>query len=602
MLAGFVCAVGLLIGVGFLNAWNIRRVYGGNAAVIHAHAVHISLDQVLAALLDAETGQRGFIITGEPRYLEPYNDAADRIQSRLEAARQLIADDPEQTQDLTLLTATARSKLDELQETIQLRRDIGFAPAQQRVQTDAGKRAMDEIRTIVTRMESREDRVLAARNAEARRSYGVSLASGIASMSAAIAALIFLFTTVRRNAVQRHESLLTIAAEREYLEVTLMGIGDGVVVTDRTGAVTLMNPIAENLTGRRMDEARHRPIGEVFAIVHEQTRAIVDNPAERALATGMPQALANHTVLVSADGTERAIDDSGAPIRNPGGELVGAVLVFRDVTEQRRSAAALEAALHKAEESRVRLEAQEVELRDALRVKDEFLAVVSHELRSPINAVVGWASMLQAGTLREDRIGSAISSIDRNAKSLAKMIEDLLDMSRLFSGSMRLTASEIDLHALTLEALDGVRLSAENKGVALGIDSETNLPPAFGDADRLKQVVWNLLINSIKFTPTGGRVELTLRAHGAMLRLEVRDTGIGIDRQFLPYVFERFRQAEGSDGRSGLGLGLAIARHLVELHGGTIQAESAGLGHGATFVVVLPAMSAASGAGELALD
>src|SRR4029077_4908512 len=163
------------------------------------------------------------------------------------------------------------------------------------------------------------------------------------------------FVSVRRSAVQRHESLLTIAAEREYLEVTLMGIGDGVIVTDRTGAVTLMNPVAEALTGRRLEEARHRHIRDVLTIVHEQTRAIADNPAERALATGMPQALANHTVLISADGTERAIDDSGAPIRNPAVELGGAVLVFRDITEQRRSAAALDVAFHKAEESRARL-------------------------------------------------------------------------------------------------------------------------------------------------------------------------------------------------------------------------------------------------------
>lgn len=371
-LAGFICAIALFAGVGLLNAWHVRRVYDTNAAVAHNYAVHASLEQLLATLLDAEIGQRGFIVTGAPRYLEPYEAARDRIRTRIDEARRLTADNPEHTRDLGLLATTAQAKLDELQETIRLRRDVGFEAAQAIVEADAGKRAMDDMRTIIARIDAREDALLAARSAAARRSDNASLASGFASTAVAIAALIALFISVRRNAEQRQQALAAVAAEREYLEVTLMGIGDGVIVTDKTGCVTLMNPIAEGLTGRRIAEARARPVGDVFTIVNEGTRAVVDNPADLALATGRAQNLANHTVLVSADGSERVIDDSGAPIRSPSGEIVGAVLVFRDVSAQRRAASALEAALHEAEANRSRLEAQEVELRDACASKTSF--------------------------------------------------------------------------------------------------------------------------------------------------------------------------------------------------------------------------------------
>jgi PAS domain S-box-containing protein len=587
--------IAFLVLVGILDAWSTRRVYLATSRVIHTYQVQGRVAELLATLVDAETGQRGFIVTDAPRYLEPYERATARIAGELDDLRRLTADNPAQQEDLRAVDVLARQELDELQATNALRRDAGFEAARARVLTDAGKRAMDGMRAIVTRMIARETALLSARTEAERGSYRAALATGAASTGAAVAALVALFISVRRRAADRQRSLIAVAAQREFLEVTLLGIGDAVVVADRAGRVTLMNPVAELLTGHRLAQAADHPIREVFRIVNEETRAIVDSPAERALATGTTQGLANHTVLISADGTERAIDDSAAPIRNPAGEMVGVVLIFRDVSEQRRAAIALEAAFREADESRARLEAQEIDLRSALRVKDEFLAVVSHELRTPINAVVGWSHMLQSGSVREDRTATAIASIDRNARSLAKMIEDLLDTSRLFAGKMQLSLSELDLRALTLDAVDTVRLSAESKGIALAAETPAQVPPVLGDRDRLNQVIWNLLANAIKFTPAAGRVDVALRAEDRVVRLEIRDSGIGIDPQLQPHIFERFYQADSSHARTGLGLGLAISHHLIELHGGTIRVESDGLGRGAAFVVRLPVAEATGG-------
>jgi signal transduction histidine kinase/ActR/RegA family two-component response regulator len=234
---------------------------------------------------------------------------------------------------------------------------------------------------------------------------------------------------------------------------------------------------------------------------------------------------------------------------------------------------------------------------DANRMKDEFLAVVSHELRTPLNAILGWSQLLHAGALDEPSIAQGMSAIERNARSQARIIDDVLDVSRIIQGKLRLEMRPMALGRVIAEALDAVRPAAEAKRIAI----ETHLHPQAsahdardevrGDAERLRQVVWNLLSNAIKFTPEGGRVAVSLsRPDEGHVELCVRDTGQGIDPRFLPHVFERFRQADSSSTRAhgGLGLGLAIVRHLVELHGGVVQAESAGLGTGAAFTVRLP--------------
>jgi PAS domain S-box-containing protein len=228
----------------------------------------------------------------------------------------------------------------------------------------------------------------------------------------------------------------------------------------------------------------------------------------------------------------------------------------------------------------------------ANRLKDEFLATVSHELRTPLNAMLGWTRMLRTGKLDEATYERALETIERNAKSQAQLIEDLLDVSRIVSGKMRLDVQPVELAPVIQSAVDSVRPAADAKAIRINMVLDPMAGPVSGDPIRLQQIVWNLLSNAIKFTPKGGRVQVRLERINSHIEITVSDTGMGISPDFLPYVFDRFRQADSTLTRKqpGLGLGLAIVRHLVELHGGNIQAFSAGAGAGATFTLKLPVM------------
>ncbi len=247
-----------------------------------------------------------------------------------------------------------------------------------------------------------------------------------------------------------------------------------------------------------------------------------------------------------------------------------------------------------AEQERARLllleQAARREAEEANRMKDEFLATLSHELRTPLNAILGWVQVLRAGKLDAAAAARALETIERNARAQAQLIADLLDVSRIITGKLRLDFKPVDLRRIIDAALESVRPAADAKGLQLEVVISPLANPVVGDADRLQQVIWNLLSNAIKFTPRGGRVEVRLGESAGNAVIRASDSGIGIRPDFLPFVFDRFRQAEGSITRThgGLGLGLSIVRHLVELHGGTVEVESEGEGLGAAFSVRLP--------------
>src|SRR5438105_4054545 len=232
------------------------------------------------------------------------------------------------------------------------------------------------------------------------------------------------------------------------------------------------------------------------------------------------------------------------------------------------------------------------QLQTANQLKDEFLATLSHELRTPLNAILGYARMLRSGILKEDRKAQALETLERNATSLTQMVEDVLDVSRIAAGKIRLHIQSVDLVTVLREALATVTPAADAKGVRLESILDQHVGPVSGDPDRLQQVMWNLLSNAVKFTPRGGRVQMRLQRVNSHIEVSVSDTGIGISADFLPHLFERFRQGDSTTTRThgGLGLGLAIARRIVELHGGRVQALSPGEGKGATFRVELPVM------------
>jgi PAS domain S-box-containing protein len=229
-------------------------------------------------------------------------------------------------------------------------------------------------------------------------------------------------------------------------------------------------------------------------------------------------------------------------------------------------------------------------LADAIRLKDDFLATISHELRTPLNAVLGWARMLSSGQVPPHRVDHAITVIERNAQAQARLVEELLDLSRIETGQLRLHVEPVDAAAVVQSALEAVRPAAEARGVELATSFDPAARWVSADADRLRQMAWNLLSNAVKFTPQGGRVSLSLAPAGGALLLQVTDTGRGIPPAFLSRVFERFSQADTPEARGvrGLGIGLAIVRELVEAHGGTVDAASGGEGLGATFTITLP--------------
>ena len=302
--------------------------------------------------------------------------------------------------------------------------------------------------------------------------------------------------------------------------------------------------------------------------------------------------------VLRADGTIGWALSCAVPIRGARGEIVEWFGATREITKQKQAEEAArirnaeyEALLKQAlsNEKQAREEAE-----SANRLKDEFLAKVSHELRTPLNAIMGWTELMQTHSLDHETTSRALETIARNVRIQSQLIEDLLDVSKIITGKLQLHVTQVDIIAVTKAAMEGVRRAAENKEIRLGMVIDPQVGPVLGDSTRIQQIFWNLLSNAIKFTPKSGRVDVQLKRVGSQVELAVADNGAGIRPEFLPFLFNRFRQVEGFPLRAhgGLGLGLAIVRHLAELHGGTVRVDSAGEGQGATFTVCLPLATA----------
>jgi signal transduction histidine kinase/CheY-like chemotaxis protein len=283
------------------------------------------------------------------------------------------------------------------------------------------------------------------------------------------------------------------------------------------------------------------------------------------------------------DGHELLVSLTVSPLFDDAGVVVGASKIARDITEQSRlRAETREQALENARLYR--------EAREADRLKDEFLAVLSHELRTPLNAIVGYARLLRGGILAGEKAQRGLETLERNANALTQIVEDVLDVSRIVAGKIRLDIQPVELPLVVHNAVATIQPAADAKGIELLTIVDPRVGPVSGDPHRLQQVVWNLLTNAVKFTPANGRVQVRVERVASHIEIAVNDTGVGIRPDFLPHVFERFRQADGSTTRKagGLGLGLSIVRHIVEMHGGSVDVASEGEGCGATFCVHLP--------------
>lgn len=355
--------------------------------------------------------------------------------------------------------------------------------------------------------------------------------------------------------------------EREALRLAAIVTSshDAIISKDLNGIVQTWNRGAEQMFGWTSDEMVGRPITTIIPDERLGEETEVLSRIRRGLAVEHFE-----TVRKRKDGSPIDISLSVSPVRTADGTIIGASKIARDITEQRRLR-------HAADE--------------ASRLKDEFLAVLSHELRTPLNTVLGYSRMLRRDEERmtEDMRVRALDALERNADTLTRLVNDVLDTSRIVTGKLRLTFDACPVDQVIGEAVETVSPTADAKGVFLETRTDPNLT-VMADRDRLLQVVWNLLSNAIKFTPSGGRVQVEARKGPRSVDVIVRDSGVGISKEHLPLVFQRFWQADTGVSREfgGLGIGLALARHLVELHGGTISVESAGANTGSTFTVSLP--------------
>jgi PAS domain S-box-containing protein len=569
LVIGFVLAVVVLALDTVISTRNIRRLAENNRRALRTAEALRDLESTLSTLKDAETGQRGYLLTGREDYLAPYESAVGSIGEDLRRLEGLL-DDPDQRRRLGALEARIREKLGELKETVGLRQRDGLEAATRVVLSDRGRQAMDDIRGLVGEMEGTERALLGRRIAESDASLAWATTTFAVVSVAALLMVAALGVGVARHLASRRRSERALRDQLERWQVTLGSIGDAVIVTDGEGRVTFMNPVAESLCGRTRDTAAGRPLAEVFPIVNEESRQPVEAPVERVLREGVVVGLANHTVLIGADGTERPIHDSAAPIRDDQGRLTGVVLVFRDDTERRD---------------------RERELVEANRRKDEFLAMLAHELRNPLAAIRSAVETFgMPGT--DDHDDWAKGVIVRQVEHLAHLLDDLLDVSRITRGLIQVRKQLIDAYPVINRAVESVRRLIDDRRQGLEVSIAPRPLRLSADPVRLEQVLVNLLTNASRYTPAGGHVRLSAEQDGDQIILRVADDGQGIAPEVLPRIFDLFTQGDRTLARSegGLGVGLTIVRKLVDLHEGSVSARSEGPGRGSEFIVRLPAV------------
>jgi PAS domain S-box-containing protein len=576
-----VSVVLLIVMSAFLSR-SLQTLNDGAAWVAHTERVRFQLARILQSLSDLGNGVSGYEITHDESLFEPAKTAEALIPLELTDLQDLLADNAAQRPLLAQLIELARQRQvqTEAQRTRALNRDI--VGVQGEISSGEAKRIMDASRAVIAQMQAEERHLLDFRSKATRSAYTTVAVAIWVAAALAIVSLISITVVTLRDA----ERLRLV---QEELATTLRSVGDAVISTDAAGVVRFMNVIAERLTGWSNTAARGQPLESVFNIFNEQTRTPVKSPVAEVLRENLIVELADNTVLRARDGTERPIEDSGAPIHGPDGEITGAVLVFRDATTDRTARRAL-------------IESRDA-LREADRRKDIFLATLSHELRNPLAPIRTATRVLETPGLSPADLERSRSIIARQVRHMSSLLDDLLDISRITRGVLSLKSEPVDLHTLMEAAIETSQPAIAAKKHSFKVDWPTEPIALAGDPLRLTQVIANLLTNAAKYTKPGGCIELGAHLDASSIQIFVRDNGIGIDAKMMPRVFDMFSQIdtghEHADG--GIGIGLALVKGFVELHGGTVKARSAGLDRGSEFLVYLPGSLRIAAAAEPAV-
>ena len=563
-----IIASAMVIVIGLLSFQSSDSRRTADAESNASRQVRNATDDLLALLTDAETAQRGYLLTGKETYLEPYNKARTALPAVLASLDSATRSNSTQAERVAALQPVLAAKLQELAKTIDVRRSQGLAPALEIVDSGKGKALMDDVRARCAVIRDLSEQRTAEFAALAEQSVRRLTYVGTVGSAILLAFIALSAVTILSGLAQRERLYHQAAASAEFLSVTLNSIGDAVIATDAAGRITLINPIAQTLTGWHEKDAVGSPISAVFRVVNETTRAPVDNPVEKAIANGAITGLANHTILISRNGQDIPIDDSGAPIRGPQGDIQGGVLVFRDISARREA---------------------EQQLKESNEHLKEFVAAAAHDLRSPLNSV---NTMAQLVALRlQDHIGAEgrepLGYIIQSTQRMLRLLEDLLAYAQAshFELDKRNRAS---MDRALKSALENLRAEIESTGAIVTAGA---LPEVVAHEAHMVQLFQNLVGNAIKYrSEAAPRVRIGCTKRGGECVVEVSDNGIGIEPQYEKQIFKPFKRLHGED-RPGSGIGLATCQKIVSGYGGRIWLESQP-GKGSTFFFSLPAAAA----------
>ncbi|MBZ5507306.1 MAG: CHASE3 domain-containing protein [Acidobacteriia bacterium] len=566
VITGFAVLLAVLV----INTAVTRRqlaVQDSNQAwVEHAQNVMLELTAYESLLKDAETGQRGYLYTGETRYLEPYNNSVAQGYPHISKLAELVADNPRQVERVDRLRTLKQQKLEDLAQTIALFKEGKKDQARSMVLSDRGRDIMKEIRALVTEM-MREERSLEAARLQA---VGTSTRSLVRTLYLttilAVIGLALLAFYILREMAEREKHAAELREREEWFRVTLGSIGDAVIATDEHGMVTYVNQVAEDLTGIKLQEARGRLIHQVFPIFNEQTRKPVDNPVAKVLESGLIMGLANHTVLQRADGKLIPIEDSAAPIYDDQKTLRGVVMVFRDVTLEKQA----QSVMRKAEK---------------LAAAGRLAATMAHEINNPLEAVGNLIYIVRRTPSLPEEVQGYLSMAEQELERVSHITRQTLGFYRDSS-----EPGPVIMRAVIESVLKLYDNKISSKGVSLELDLG-ECPAVHGLQGEMKQLVANLVSNAADAVGIGGKIRVSvapaLRAQVSGVEVRVADDGPGVSAENRAHIFEPFFTTKKD---VGTGLGLWVSKEIAERRGGSIDVTSGNEDgfHGAVFIVFLP--------------
>jgi PAS domain S-box-containing protein len=549
VISGFVLLLILLIANALITRRQLADLVSHQADVEHTQQVLIAINQTQSLIEDAETGQRGYLYTGQSKYLDPYNLAIAQLPPQLHLLQQLVTDPTEQAQILQLRGLT-QAKLAELSNTILLSQSGYPDAARNEVLSDRGRLIMVQIRHLFANIQLRETALASSRAAAARHSIRDTVLSiYLASLVAAVG-LFFLAYYITKAMAMRDIYARQLEEREEWFRSTLTGLGDAVIATDARGNVTFLNSMAEKLMGTTLSVARGKYIENVFPIFNETTLKPVDNPVKKVMEHGLVIGLANHTVLLNTDGTYIPIEDSAAPIRDGRGKIVGVVMVFRDATTERKS----QEVLRKTEK---------------LAAAARLAATVAHEINNPLEAI---GNLIYITKLTEGLPESAFTNLSLAEEELARVSHITRQTLGFYRESKQ--PNEVDLPTLVESVLNIYSNKLRTKNITLVRDFH-DCPPIQALAGELKQAVANLVSNAADAVPHGGTICVRIDCHedeaSHTVKVIVEDNGPGIAPEHRDHIFEPFFTTKKD---VGTGLGLWVTKEIIERHSGTVEVRS----------------------------